>query len=324
MTILIVLLKEQNPQTNLKETKMKKLLLLPILLLGIFFLSGCSEQVPPGFKGMVITRSQGLTGEILEPGRHECWGFDRMVLMEDRELIVSEDMSILCADDLNFKFDLQVRARLKTANGDQFKEILNRQGSQIQWEGSVGTLGIKVFYDTYVQPLARSIARDIVSGYETTQIRENRDQITKAIQEELLKLTNGPDCPMMITMVVTSNFDYPDIITAAVEKSREREIAIKEEQAKQAVELLKVENRLKIAEKEKITRVAEAEAEAAYNKILANGLTPEYLELRRLEALATLYESVGVGDKVIITDGSSNTPVFQLPLPESTQFKPVE
>lgn len=51
-----------------------------------------------------------------------------------------------------------------------------------------------------------------------------------------------------------------------------------------------------------------AKAEAAYNSILAEGLTPEYLELRRLETLLTLYENVQAGDKVIVTNGSSNSP----------------
>ncbi len=293
---------------------MKKLLTLVTLLFAVVFFSGCSEQVPPGYKGMKMTRSSGLTGEVLAPGRHECWGFDKMVLMEDREVMMTESLSILCADDLNFKFDLKVRARLKTTNGSQFTEVLNRQGSQIRWEGNVGVLPVDVFYNTYIQPIAMSTARDLVSKYETTQIRENREQITKAIQERLKELTNGDDCPMMITMVVTSNFDYPDIITAAVEKKREREIAIKEEEAKQAVELLKVENRLLIAQKEKITRAAEAEAEAAYNAILAEGLTPQYLELRRLEALAKLYSNISPGDKVIITDGSANMPTPMLSL----------
>ena len=105
-------------------------------------------------------------------------------------------------------------------------------------------------------------------------------------------------------MVVTSNLDYPKVITDAMESKRKREIKIGEERAKQAMELLKADNRLKIAQKMKITRAAEAEAEALYNDIMAKSLTDKYLKLREIETRAILYQSVGVGDKVIIGEAT--------------------
>ena len=110
-------------------------------------------------------------------------------------------------------------------------------------------------------------------------------------------------------MVATSNFDYPDVITDAVEKKRRKEIEIQEEKARQAMELLKADNRLKIAQKMKIVRVAEAEAEAAYVRILGEALTPRYLEMKSIEARRLLYEKVGGGDKVIVTNGNAVLPI---------------
>jgi regulator of protease activity HflC (stomatin/prohibitin superfamily) len=116
--------------------------------------------------------------------------------------------------------------------------------------------------------------------------------------------------PMEVTMVAASNFDYPEVITKAVEKRRAREIAIQEEEAKQAMEMLKATNRQKIAEKMKTVRVAEAEAEAAYNKITGESLSNEYLELRRLEAQMEFYRSISSQDKVIIVPNEFSSPMF--------------
>ncbi len=127
--------------------------------------------------------------------------------------------------------------------------------------------------------------------------------IEKAIRDELLLAISGT--PVEITMIVTSNLDYPDVITTAMESKRKREIEIKEEAAKQAMELLRVDNRLKIAQKMKITRAAEAEAEATYNLVMGKSLTPEYLRLREIEAKIRLYDNIKDGDKIIITDGAS-------------------
>lgn len=107
--------------------------------------------------------------------------------------------------------------------------------------------------------------------------------------------------PMSVNMIATSNFDYPRVITTAMEKKRQREIEIEEEKAKQAVELLKATNRLKIAQKMKITRAAEAEAEAIYMKIVGSSLNSNYLKLRDIEARKVMYDNVAKGDKVIVS-----------------------
>jgi regulator of protease activity HflC (stomatin/prohibitin superfamily) len=268
-----------------------------LFVLPLILLSGCTERVPPGYVGMVM-QPGGLTGEALAPGNHSCYNRDRMVLIETKEATLTENLSVLCADDLNFKFDLKVRARPRSQDAQGIKDLLNRQGANIQWTGGAGVLKFDYLYNTYVAPEARSIARGIVSKYETTQIRENREAIQGTIHEQLVAALKGT--PMQIASVVTSNFDYPPVITEAMEKKRKREIAIGEEEAKQAMELLKATNRLKIAQKMKITRTAEAQAEAAYVKILAGALGEKYLRLRRIEADALLYGRVEAGDKVIV------------------------
>lgn len=288
-----------------------------MLLVMSVFITGCggmfSEEVPPGYVGMVQT-PEGLTGTLLRPGWHSCWGRDKMVLIETKEAISTEGLSILCTDDLNFKFDLNVRYMLAVKDTKSVMEVLDRIGSNIKWNGDRGVLPISVLYQTYVKPVAVSKARGVVSKYRTTDIRNARAEIDKRVWDGITGDLQGT--PVTVRLVNSSNYDYPDIITKAMEKKREREIALKEERAKQAVELLKAENRLKIAEQLKAVRAAEAEAESVYVKILGAALTDSYLELKGIEAKLALYTQVAPGDKVIVTGEGSAIPMVNSPIVE--------
>ena len=267
-----------------------------------FLALGCTEEVSPGYVGMVMQPS-GLTGQALQPGRHSCWGRDEMVLIETKEVAAKEEMSILCKDDLNFKFDLVVKVRLRGTDGNAIKELLNRQGANMV----NNVLTLDPVYATYVRPAARNIARNTVSQYDTTGIRQERESIQKTINEELKKALKGT--PMELIAAYTSNFDYPDVITQAVEKQRKKQIEIKEEEAKQAMKLLQAKNRQEIAEKEKQVRAAEAEAEAAYIAIVGKAITPAYLERMKIERDKLLYSKVQAGDKVIVTGNGAAIPM---------------
>jgi len=274
--------------------KKRFLLVFAIAISG----TGCTELVPPGYVGMILT-PEGFQGDVLQPGRHSCWGRDRIVLIEMKEETIQEPMNILCKDDLNFQFHLNVRARLRTANAKDLKSILNRKGADIQKGPNGSVLAFGTLYKTYINPVARSVARGEVSKYETTQVRDHREAIEKVVLAELTKAVEGT--PLEVVTVTTSNFDYPDVITKAVEKKRTREIEIQEEKAKQAMELLRADNRLKIAEKMKIVKAAEAEADAVYIQILGKSLNKNYLDWKRIERDVKLYERVAPGDKVIVS-----------------------
>ncbi|KKN33249.1 hypothetical protein LCGC14_0805880 [marine sediment metagenome] len=282
--------------------------LIAVLALFIVF-AGCTERVPPGYIGMVQT-PDGLTGKVLQPGNHTAYNRDRMILVSMEEVTKTEKMEVLCLDDLNMKFDLEIRSRLKIQDGKSLKAVLKRQGAKIRWIGDSGRLAFGHLYNTYVQKPAVSIARSIVSRYNTTDIRKNRKEIEKAIRDELLLAVKGT--PVEITMVVTSNLDYPPVITRAMTLKKEREIEIGREKATQAIKLLQVKNRLKIAQQMKITRAAEAEAEATYNLVMGKSLTKEYLRLREIEAKLKLYDKID-GNTIIITDGASQaTPLINI------------
>jgi regulator of protease activity HflC (stomatin/prohibitin superfamily) len=288
---------------------MKKLFLAIVLAASLIF-TGCTERVPPGFLGMVMEPG-GLTGEVLAPGNHAAYNRDRLVLIDTQELAKTEKLSSLCKDDMNFDFDLKTRSRINNAtSGEQIKSLLELQGAKIEWipKTRVGVLKYESLYTTYVSDPSRSIARRVVSKYQTTEIRDNREKIEQDITSGIFEMIKHT--PVKMTFVATSNFDYPDVIDEAVKKAKKREIEIKEEHANQAKKLLQMKNRKQLAEQKKIVRAKEAEAEGVFIKVLSKNLTGKYLELRAIERDIELYKNVGPGDKVIITNGNTVIPMI--------------
>lgn len=273
---------------------MKKLLLL--LTLSIFAV-GCTEKIPAGYKGKRLT-SSGMDKELLLPGNHTCWGRDVLYTISEATHVVTERLNILTKDRINITLDLKVRAT-PLLNSKNFNIIMNDLSNKFVLINGDDLYSLESawIYNAYITPALRPITRSIINKYPINEVAENRDKIGAEITEAIKVEMN--DLPIAINLAKVSNIDFPKIITAAKEGAMERRELIQKEKAQMAVELLKLENRQKLAEKEKIVRMKEAEAERIYNQIVGKGLTANYLKLREIENNAILYKRVGAGDKVL-------------------------
>lgn len=294
---------------------MKKLLVLFCLLFMVIS-TGCSmtEEVPNGYVGMVMTRD-GLQKEILNPGRHSCWGYDTMLLIDNKEETVTEHMKILCKDDLNLTLNIKPRVRLAISNSREenmrvFITLLNRKGSDMVPTGSYKILPFVTMYNTYVKSIVQTVARNEVSRYDTTSVRAKKEDISLIVFKKINEQLRKTGSPLELVSSPIENIDYPDIITKSMENKKKRQIEIEEEKAKQAKELLKIKNRKELAKEELIARKLEAKAEAEYNRILGESLTKTYIELRKVESQNRLYNQIKENDKVIITNGNSVSPMI--------------
>ncbi|MBT4376717.1 hypothetical protein HOD29_05060 [archaeon] len=274
------------------------------LFVGVMSFSSCTVEVPPGYQAMKLM-PEGFTGEVVGQGRYSCFARQRMVLTDSREEKKSESLSILCADDMNFSFNVDAIFKTRKFSGTEFTELMIRKGSdlesfQLQGAGKTGArlLSFDILYNTYAAHLVRSVARSIVGKLETTQIVENREKIEAEIFTELGKLLE--DTPLELRQVTTSNFDYPILITNSVEEIKKLEIAIGEEKARQARLLQDYTNRLKLAQKRKARRAKEAIAEKGFIFNINVNLTDSYLDLREIEAQKKLYGVLGEANTVVI------------------------
>lgn len=279
---------------------MSKLLFLGIALLLVMGV-GCTVQVPPGYKGKVLA-VDGFKGDTLNPGRHSCWGRDKMVLMEGTEKTFEERLSILCRDDLNFKFDTYTRVTPRKELS--FDDVVSRMGAP-KFDGDVAVVSLEAMYVNFARPIIRSVARGIVSKYSTTDIRENREKI----EADLIRVVNEKlmDTPLVVKMINTSNFDYPDVITKSVEQKRSREIEIDEEKAAQKKRLLEAENKLRIEEMNYKIETLKAKTVADSIKVIAGSLAghPEYLEWHRVQNVAEAAK--GPNNTFIFSEGQFST-----------------
>jgi len=91
--------------------------------------------------------------------------------------------------------------------------------------------------------------------------------------------------------VALGNIAYPEVVTAAINAAKERELAITKEQAQAEIELTKKKNERLLAEADYQIEITRAKAIRDKNKIIGEGVTPELLQLRALEVQAIMAEN---------------------------------
>jgi hypothetical protein len=258
----------------------------------------CTENVPVGYVGM-ITTTNGLQEEVYNPGNVVCWHRDKLYLLETSEDKHSTKIDILCKDDLNFKFTVNTRTKLDYHDVSDVKDILqNKGGSATVHTVNVWRLDYDVIYNTYVSSVVDAVSRSVVSKYETTQIRENRDAIQVAILKGIKHRLK--DTPVKIISAELTNFDYPDVITKALEQAKERQIQREQEKHVQELKLMRLDNERIATIKLKEVNRLKGQAEAVYITEIKKVLDKNYLTLKEIKANEILYKRVAKGDKLII------------------------
>jgi hypothetical protein len=270
---------------------------LMLLILVVSFAS-CTQNIPVGYVGM-ITTTGGLQDEVYNPGNVSCWGRDKLYLLETSEEKHSTKMDILCKDELNFQFTVNTRTKLDYQNKADVKDILqNKGGSATKHAEGIWRLDYDVIYNTYVSSVVDAVSRSVVSKYETTQIRENRDAIQSAIYKGIKEKLKGT--PVKLITAELTNFDYPDIITEALEKAKQRQIDREQEKHVQELRLMRLDNERIATIKQKEVNRLKGQAEAVYIQEIQKVLNTRYLTLKEIESNEILYKRVKAGDKVIV------------------------
>jgi hypothetical protein len=72
---------------------------------------GCGTHVPPGTVGQVKTVN-GWTGDLLAPGKHTCFGRDKMYLVDTTYHTYPERMEILVGGKVNLTLSVSVTCSL--------------------------------------------------------------------------------------------------------------------------------------------------------------------------------------------------------------------
>lgn len=252
---------------------------LALLLIAVT-IAGCSfDVVPPATKGKILTTS-GYSPDVLEPGKYTLWGRDELVLLQTDTRTYKEPVNVILADKLTLNVDVRFRGRI-----DGSQKIINAMFNDVV-AGEDMLVAFLEVYNVYGRMTVRNKTREIISAYTVEDVHKNYGRLSKEVGVAITKALEGT--PLQISDVALGNIQYPDLVTKAVEQAKERELAIKKEQAQAEIELTKKKNERLLAEAQYQIEITKAKAVRDKNKIIGEGVTPELIELRRLEVLEAM------------------------------------
>lgn len=151
----------------------------------------------------------------------------------------------------------------------------------------------------YVERTSRGVAYDAVAKFDSLTIHKNRSELETVIKENLQAVLEDSDKGVFtITQVIvrqaTTDSALEESIRAAVQMQKQVE-------AKRA--------ELALAQAEAERKYVEAEGTAKANQKLAESLTPEFLEYKRIEAMR---EFATQGTHTVLMGSNGSTPLVSV------------
>ncbi|MEE9457700.1 MAG: prohibitin family protein [bacterium] len=265
------------------------------LALGLLLLIFSSLViVPPGHVGVPVIF--GAVSETVYPsGLHLKWPVAEVIKMSVQERAYTmgvttkagqvdptDIITVLTREGMKVDVDITVQYRIKP---DKTPWILNNK----VW-GNVTN-----FEYQYVRPEMRRAIRDVCARYSAQQLYSGkRAQIGEEIRElaNTLLAKNGVAC----VLVNLRNVVLPEVVTAAIERKKEREQQSQE-----------YDYKLEVEAKEADRKRIEAKGIRDYQITVSQGISPILIQWKGIEAAEKLAESPNA--KVIIF-GDSKIPVI--------------
>jgi len=269
---------------------MRKLFISISLIFFSLIYAGCTEQVPAGYKGKILG-TDGYHPEVIEPSRATVGWREKLILIETTTKTWEEPVSILLSDKLTLHADIKFRARITSDKKD-----LNAIFNDINVNNDL-IVNVEDVYNIYGKMIVQNKAREVISQYTIDDINKNYSRISGelygALQKEFL------NSPIELSDVVLGNIRYPKIVTDAIDKAKQRRMEIEEEKAKTQKELIRVQGLEQIAKAEYNIKMLEAKRIRDYNKMIAEGVTPELIQLRKLEVQEQMVQAIKNNQNVI-------------------------
>lgn len=254
-----------------------------IVLSAVLLCTACEfVTVPPTAKGKILTTA-GYIPDILEPGKYTLWGRDTLITLQTNTDTYMEPVSIVLADKLTLKADVRFRGRISGTD-----KVINSMFNDIV-PGDDKMVSFKEVYRVYGQMVVRNKAREVISQYTVEDVHKNYGRLSGEIGKAITAGLQGT--PLEISDIAVGNIAYPDVVTDAINAAKERELAIKKEEAQADIELTKKKNERLLAEANYQIEITRAKAIRDKNKIIGEGITPELIKLRQIEALEKMAEN---------------------------------
>lgn len=265
---------------NLKKAIISGLVGITVLGgLGFGFL--CLERVPAGYVAVQYSMKDGVLDETLSQGVHFVSPFiktsrysiatEQLYMSADKREgskdndsfdVVTKDGKLNVDFEMSYNFDAERMPELcEKYRGQSGEDIVN----------------------TVIRGKIKTIVNEVTSKYTVLEVyQEKKSEINKEIQKDLSKELNKYGLLVQSANLTTVR---PDEEVAKAIKERSK-VAQELEKAKLDKEKAEIESeRLKIEEQGKAdAKVIKAQGEAKANEELQQSITPELLELKKIEA----------------------------------------
>lgn len=258
---------------------------IALLVMVSIFAVGCTPAtVPPAHKGKILSAS-GYQPDILEPGKLWLTPREDLVLIETRTNTYKESVKVILQDKQTLAVEVRFRGRIK---GNA--KILNAMFNDIT-TGDDQVVQFTEVYGVYGRMAVRNKTREVIGQYNVDEVHKNYARLSSEISKSLV--SELQNTPVEISDVAMGDIKYPDVVTKAIEATEERRLAITKEEAQAEIEATKKKNEQRLAELDYQTRMTKAKTIRDENKTIGEGITPQLLELKRLEVQQAMVEASG-------------------------------
>lgn len=276
---------------------LRRLATMGLIVTAALGLGGCKwfigerVEVPPASVGLVLTPN-GFEGEIIPPSRFRldpCFFVcDKLAVIEASDQARMEQMQILMPDD-NLQLGVDIRFTMALSDDpNRILEVFDRIRPQRLESGNFGTT-LQQVYETYGVSIVRSTARAVITQYSIAEVAANQAAVGAEVRRAIA--SEFENTPLELRQLGLAGIQFPQIVTQAMEQRREREIAIETAEAEAQIQIRQAQARLEVARANREADLLEAETIAQANQILAEGVTPELIEYRRLNVIQSLGEN---------------------------------
>ena len=234
--------------------------------------------VPPGHVG-VLTSFGRVTGEILPEGTHFVSPFKINHVLSIRTQTQEEHTSTPSSEGLNLEIDTSLIYHL---NPEKAAAVFQTLGTQY------GT--------TIIDPNLRSTIRDTTAGHSAnTLYSSSRKQVEDEIRQGLQSALEPRG--IVIENVLLRDIQLPHALRASIEAKQQAE-----------QESLAMNFRLQKERQEADRKRIEAQGIHDFQQIVAQGISPQLLEWKGIEATETLAKSPN-SKIVVIGNGKNGLPL---------------
>jgi prohibitin 1 len=241
-----------------------------IIVLGIVFLAAWSSWVivPAGSVSVLVLFGR-VTGEVLPEGSHFVSPFKTSHILTVRTQTQEEHTSTPSSEGLNLEIDTSLIYHLDTGKAANVFQTLGPEYAR-----------------QIIDPNLRSIIRDTTAGHSAnTMYSSQRKQVEDEIKQSLK--TSLEPRGIVVENVLLRDIQLPHALKASIETKQQAE-----------QESLAMNFRLQKERQEADRKRIEAQGIHDFQQIVAQGISPQLLQWKGIEATETLAKSPN--SKIII------------------------